>query len=148
MLYAAETDWRGFLEKFCELRTESRAVDMEVAAVLVEEVWMNIGSRTLEKQLRERDRELQKTRKELQIASCHVLETQNAALGNSKETRLSCKQFVGVEKRMDFTYEKVTSVEAATAEITFQPKEEIANLQKCLNIRQQRTAVRTNSSVS
>lgn len=88
---------------------------------------------TLEEPFGERDRELQKTQHEVQVANEVSLEAQNLALGKSEEARSCLHQLEGVKEQLDFSCEEVISIEAVNVEADVQSKEELAPLQKECN---------------
>lgn len=93
----AEADGSGLRGKVFELKTECRAVHTEVPAGLVDVVRMAKCSITLEMQLRESDRELQRILCGLWVAIGVVLEAQHLALSKSEEARSCLQQLEGVK---------------------------------------------------
>lgn len=101
----------------------------------------------MKSQLRKGGRELQKSQRELQVASDAVSEAQRLALSKSEEVRSCRQQLKGVEKLLDLACEKVISVETTSIEAVVRSKIELARLQKECTSSRQHTAT-TESAVT
>lgn len=108
----------GLEGNFPELQTEYRALHTRVPFGLGDVVLMSKRSIALGEQLRGSDWRLQKTRREVQISSSAIFETQHLALSGLQKTR-SCHQLLkGIKKHLDQAREKVANVETASAKTT------------------------------
>lgn len=94
-------------------------------ADLVDVVEMAKCRITLDKQLRESDREMQKTLCELQASRDAGLEPPHLPLSKSKEVRSGCQQLASVEKQMYLALEKVSSVEVTIFTAAVRLKKEL-----------------------
>lgn len=85
MRTVAKVNRNGSRGKFAAMETKGRTVLTEVPVGSVDVVRMPKSSIQLEAQLAKSDREFQKTQRELQDASCAVLEAEYFALSKSEE---------------------------------------------------------------
>lgn len=97
VMNAAEADGRSIRGKFHEIQTECQVMHTEVRAGLVDRVKMAKRNVTIEMQVNEIDRELQKTEHVSQVARGAILEAHYLALSSSEVAHCSC-QYVHVWK--------------------------------------------------
>lgn len=97
-----------------------------ILASLVDVVQMAKHSITLDRKLRESNRELEKAQRVLQVTSSAFLEAQHLAFSKSGKAGSCCDQLKGVKEQLDLVHYKAISLEAASADAAVGSNGELA----------------------